>query len=75
MAAKKKMSINVAAIEWLVGKLHVGTPDDEVAADIRRRAEKAGWPAEARDRAVKIAPAAHHKNRDLYYDVVRGRIR
>lgn len=61
-------------IDFLVGKLHVGTPDEEVAADIRKRAESAGWPKPVVTLAVNYAVKRHQANRGTYSDVMSGNI-
>jgi len=61
------------SLEWFVGRFHVGTPDAEVRAAIRRRLARDISAADARkivDRAVRI----HRRNRRLYADVMGGRI-
>lgn len=62
-------------IEWLVGRLNVGETDKTVREDIEARARKAG----ASDSLVKscgdYAVKVHHKNIDLYNQVMSGRFR
>jgi len=61
-------------LEWLVGRFHVGTPDAEIRAEVRRRLARDTSAADARkivDRAVRI----HRRNRRLYADVMGGRVR
>jgi len=60
-------------LEWFVGRFHVGTPDAEVRAEIRKRLSRDISAAETHkivDRAVRI----HRRNRRLYADVMGGRI-
>lgn len=59
---------------WIVGRIHVGTPDEEVEADIRRRAKKINLSASDTGKLVRHALNAHHKNIKLYNDVMSGRI-
>jgi hypothetical protein len=60
-------------IDFIVGNIHVGTPDEEVADNIRRRCEKNGFPAAVMKACVVYALKAHKRNRDLYNDVMMGR--
>lgn len=60
-------------IDLIVGNLHVGTPDEEVAADIRKRCEGSDMPAPVVTLAVKYAVDRHQKNRGVYSDVMSGR--
>lgn len=61
-------------IDFIVGNFHVGTPDEEVAADIRERAESAGWPKPVVTLAVNYAVKRHQANRGTYSDVMSGNI-
>jgi hypothetical protein len=61
-------------IDFLVGRIHVGTPDSEVEADIRERSEKAKM-SEPQIRAnIKYALARHRANRGMYVAVMSGNI-
>jgi hypothetical protein len=60
-----------AEIRFIVDRFHVGTPDAEVEADIRRRT--ASWPPASQEEAVEYAIKRHHANQDLYRGVMRGR--
>lgn len=61
-------------IRQIVGRLHVGTPDAEVAEYAASKLKKGA--SAATIRAVKkCAVKEHHKNRKLYTDVMGGRIR
>jgi hypothetical protein len=67
-----RLSLPHSQIEFVVDRLHVGTSDDEVAAEIRKRAKGGAWtPARVR-RAVEYAIKHHHKNRGLFSHVMRG---
>lgn len=57
-------------IRWLIDREHVGRPEAEIAAAMRRRTE--GWPLAARVRAVRYAVAVHRHNRQLYRAVTSG---
>lgn len=64
-----------AAIDFLVGRYHVGTSDQEIAEDIKKRGQKNKWPAGAVTAAAKYAIKRHHANQKMYGDVMGGRIR
>jgi len=74
MAAKRYTLKDIARsqIEMIVGNMHVGASDEEVAAEIEKRSE--GWPQGARSLALKYAIKCHRRNRGLYSDVMGGRI-
>lgn len=60
-------------IRWLVGRMHVGTPDSEIAADIARRLAKNPKATEEMiAECVAFALHCHHENGRLYRDVMRG---
>jgi hypothetical protein len=55
-----------ADIHWLMGRVHVATADDEIAADIRRRcADQPGYTAAIVRQSVAYALECHKRNRDL----------
>lgn len=59
-------------IEWLVDRLHVGTSNAEVEAEIRKRTMGAGWtPGKVRE-AVAYALKHHARNRGVFSHVLRG---
>jgi len=67
-----------AAISWLMGRVHVGTPDSEIEANIRRRIAKSDsaglyTPALVRQ-SIAYALACHRRNGDLYKRVMSGRL-
>lgn len=71
-------SVPTSAIEWIVGRLHVGASDDTVRAELRKRidhpAAGAGWsPARIRE-AEAYAVWVHHRNKQLYSAVMGGRL-
>ena len=69
-----KRTIPKGQIGWIVDRMHVSTTDDELAAEIRRRADPAkGWTEAKIKAAIRIAIAHHNKNRELYRFVMRGR--
>ena len=59
-----KFQVPQASIRWLVGRVHVSTPDAVVEADIRCRCSKA---TEAqRNACVKHALKCHRDNQALF---------
>jgi hypothetical protein len=56
----------------VLGRVNVGTPDDEVRADWQRRAKK--LPPCLAKKVVAFAVKAHHENIDEYNDVMRGTV-
>lgn len=67
-----RLELPRSQIEFVVDRLHVGTSDDEVAAEIRRRTKGGSWtPARVR-RAVEYAIKHHRKNRGVFSHVMRG---
>ena len=57
-------------IRWFVDRLHVGTPDDDIAADIRRRATGLpGYTPAIIEASIRYALLRHARNRDLYRHV------
>ena len=59
-------------IEWIMGNVHVGTSDAEVTADWKKRCAK--LPAALAKACTAYALKVHHKNQDLYRDVMSGAI-
>lgn len=59
-------------INWLMGCLHVSTPDSEIEADITRRLPQAT--PEQLAKCVEYAIACHRENQGLYRAVVSGRL-
>lgn len=58
-----------AAIRWLLGRVYVGTPFEEIEAEIRRRINVATdprWTPEKVDEALRFARWEHAENRALY---------
>lgn len=62
--------IPTSGIDFIVGRLHVGTPDAEIVADMEKRAKD--WPAGARKLGIKYALDRHHKNQGVYSSVMGG---
>ena len=62
-----KFQVPQASIRWLLGNVHVSTPDSEVEADMRSRLKTV---TEAqRNACVKYALKCHHENQGLYSPV------
>ena len=71
------MQIPKQSIAFLVARLHVGVPDEEVASDMRRRIRKnlgVCVTDAAEKRMVAYALKCHHENQGLYRRVVSGRL-
>jgi hypothetical protein len=66
--------IPTSQIDFFVGRLHVGTPDEEVVKEIERLTNMPGWTPAARKLAVSYALKRHHKNLQMSSDVMSGRI-
>lgn len=74
-----RFSVPMTSVRWIVGKLHCGTPDEEVAADAMARAERAQWngkplTASQKKKVVDAFLRAHHENQALYHDVMTGQV-
>ena len=62
-------------VSWLMGRVHDGTPDEEIAADIRARtASQPGYTPALIEETVAYALVCHLQNQDLYRAVVTGRL-
>lgn len=60
-------------VNYLMGRVHVGTPDAEVEADIRRRCEgKPGYTPGLVEQSVRYAIECHQRNRELFRHVMGG---
>jgi len=60
-----------SAIAWIVGRMHVGTPDAAVESAIRGRIRK-GTSERTIKACVKYALRCHTANRKLYSRVMGG---
>jgi hypothetical protein len=60
-------------IRWLMGRVHVGTPDSEVEADMRRRFAKSNATPVQVQACVDFALRCHHENQGLYRSVMSGK--
>jgi hypothetical protein len=72
-----KFKVPEATINFIVDKFHVGTSDDAIRADIRRRcAPRNGNPGATDSQLAKMEAYAvkrHHANQGLYSAVMTGR--
>lgn len=59
-----------ADIHWLMGRVHVATSADEIAADITRRCNAPGYTPAIIRQSVAYALECHRRNRALF-DYVR----
>ena len=59
-------------IHWLMGRVHVGTPDAEIEADIRGRCTDPAYTPEIVQEAVDYALICHRENQGLYRYVMTG---
>ena len=70
-----KLNIPKQAIDWLIGRLHVSTSDDEVRTLISARTKNfPGWNYENIKEAQEYAVKSHRKNQGLYETVMSGRL-
>jgi hypothetical protein len=53
-------------IRWLMGRVHVATPDAQVADDIRMRCIGPGYSAAVIRQSIAYALECHKRNRALY---------
>ncbi len=68
------MSIPKQTIDFIVGRMYIGTSDADVKADIERRCVSApGWNKYLVKEAVEYAIKSHRKNQALYERVMSGR--
>ena len=61
-------------IEWIMGNVHVLTPDEEVVGDWKKRCARAKVSPALEKAIIAYALKVHHKNRDLFTDVMSGSI-
>lgn len=61
-------------IEWIMGNVHVGTPDAEVVADWQKRCARAKLAPALAKACIAYALKIHRKNQDLYNAVMSGAI-
>jgi hypothetical protein len=65
--AKWNAKVPRGDIHWLVGRMHVSTPDKDVAADIRSRCNAPGYTPEIVNQSIAYALECHHRNQALYH--------
>lgn len=69
------MLIPKKEIFWLVGNLHVSTTDIQVVRNLHfRMTLRKKFPKAFRKAVYRYALETHHKNRELYRDVMRGNL-
>ena len=73
-----RFTVPLTQVRWLMGRVHVGTPDAEVIADAEARAEKARWngkplTANQRQKLVDAFLTVHRENQRLSTAVALGR--
>lgn len=68
----EKFQVPEGSIRWLLGRVHVSTPDSEVEADIRRRLCSPQVTEIQRKACVKYALKCHRENQALYCRVIYG---
>lgn len=69
---KKLEAGHRSQIRYLVGNLHVATPDGEVAEMWRKKCLKAGTTPGVATQCSRIAVKEHQKNRRMFMRVARG---
>lgn len=62
-------------VSYIVDKYHVGTPDSEIRAEIRKRCKRAKTPSAECAKIVAAAIRRHHANLKVYQDVMGGRLK
>ena len=63
-------------IDFIVDRFHVGTPNRDIEADIRGRADRSpDWTPATTTAAVKYALKRHGDNIELYCRVMGGHVR
>ena len=72
MTTSKRFTVPKKAIDWILSRVHVGTSEADVAANIRSRCEKSMTPVQT-ERCVAYALKAHATNLKLYQGVMTGR--
>lgn len=72
--------IPTTALRFILGRVHVMTPDEEVRSMIEKRIDKttrkgeAVYSPEQREQAIAAALWLHHENRAEYIGVMSGRL-
>lgn len=61
-----------AEIFWIVGRIHVGTPDNEIIDNFRARCKRAGASPQLTSAVIRYALKCHRDNQALYARVTRG---
>jgi hypothetical protein len=61
-----------ADIHWLMGRVFVGTADEEVAAETRHRCTAPGFTEVLIKASIRYALICHKRNQELYHYVTTG---
>lgn len=61
-------------LDFFVSKFHVGTPDEKIADKVRNKLSKGKATPEQIQTCVDYAISVHHEYRELYKDVMGGRL-
>jgi hypothetical protein len=67
-----KFQVPEASIRFLLGRMHVSTPDAEVEKDMRRRLISSQTTPAQRNACVKFALKCHRENQASYCRVIYG---
>lgn len=59
-------------IKNMIGRMHVGTPAEDIEKEIRAKMSK-DCPPDIADHIVKYALRIHRGNQNTYYNVARGK--
>ncbi len=62
------------SIKFLVHRIHCDTPDVKVQEDIRLRCVTSNISTNMHKACMKYALCVHNEQRNLYHDILRGRI-
>ena len=59
-------------IKWLMSRVHVNTPDEQIAEDIRSPCIAPEYTASIIRQSIDYALECHHRNQTLYAKQMRG---
>jgi hypothetical protein len=77
MPKPKKVKLEAGhkrAIEFIMGRVHIGTSDADIELDMRRRAKKMGASEGLTEALVSYALAEHQRNQQEYNAVMGGNL-
>jgi uncharacterized protein len=63
------------AIKYLVERYHCATDDDTIVGDLLDRLKQSKIPQSMWDACRRYALIVHHRQKDMYYRVLRGDMR